>query len=414
MTPYLQQRSLYPPQIATPPPADLALVVTIPAFDEPGLLDSLEGLYQCTIPEEGAVEVIVVVNEPEDASDAVKDRNQEIFRQAREWAASHQLPGLQFFILHHALPSRHAGVGLARKIAMDEACRRLEQANQSEGVIACFDADSRCEANYFQALFRHFRTHTGCPAASIYFEHPLQGGDHPPEVYAAILSYELHLRYYVMAQGWAGFPHAFHTVGSSMAVRCSAYQQQGGMNKRKAGEDFYFIHKFTPLQGFFHLTDTRVIPSPRPSHRVPFGTGKAVQDIVARRGGFYSYPPQSFIELSSFLSYLPALYEKQSEWEKLTLASILKDFLRKQGFDRKLSELLRHSASYATFRDRFFRWFNAFLVMKYLHFARGKGRQDVPVELGAGWLLKELDQLPQQTDPFALLQQYRLLERGNT
>jgi len=92
----------------------------------------------------------------------------------------------------------------------------------------------------------------------------------------------------------------------------------------------------------------------------------------------------------------------------------LKVFLRKQGFDRKLSELLRHSASYATCRDRFFRWFNAFLVMKYLHFARGKGRQDVPVELGAGWLLKELDQLPQQTDPFALLQQYRLLERGNT
>ena len=411
MTPYLRQRSLYPPLISAPPPGNLAVVVAIPAFDEPGLLGSLRCLFECVAPEGGAVEVIVVVNEPEDAPNAVVARNLEIFNQTRQWAAAHRSPGLQFFILHQALPSRHAGVGLARKIAMDEACWRLEQAGRPDGVIACFDADSRCDANYFQVLAQHFREHPGCPAASIYFEHPLKGIDYPSPVYEAILSYELHLRYYVQAQRWAGFPHAFHTVGSSMAVRCSAYQQQGGMNKRKAGEDFYFIHKFTPLAGFAQLTEARVIPSPRPSHRVPFGTGKAVRDMLEQGGSYLSYPPESFIELKDFLTCLPSFYEQPAPWKERRMSSVLREFLIMQGFEHKLSELLLHSASYATFRGRFFRWFNAFLVMKYLHFARSKGRADVPASLAARWLLEERGQLPEQKDDYALLSRYREIER---
>ena len=200
MTHYLQQRSLYPPQVSTPPPDNLALVVAIPAYDEPGLLESLYCLYECTLPEGVAMEVIVVINEPEDAADEIVTRNLEMYKQSLEWAAYHQRPGLQFFILHQVLPTRHAGVGLARKIAMDEACWRFEQAGHPEGIIACFDADSRCDINYFQALVRHFRAHSDYPAASIYFEHPLQGQEHPSEVYEAILYYELHLRYYVQAQ----------------------------------------------------------------------------------------------------------------------------------------------------------------------------------------------------------------------
>ncbi|MCB0588035.1 MAG: glycosyltransferase [Phaeodactylibacter sp.] len=409
MTPYLQQRSLYPPQISAPPADNLALVVAIPAYDEPDLLESLRCLYECALPEGGAVEVIVVVNEPEEATEAVAARNRALSEQARKWAATHRRPGLQFFILHHALPSRHAGVGLARKIAMDEACRRLEQAGCSEGVIASFDADSRCDPNYFQAVARHFREYPGCPAAAIYFEHPLQGTGHPLEVYEAILSYELHLRYYVQAQRWAGFPHAFHTVGSSMAVRCSAYQQQGGMNKRKAGEDFYFIHKFTPLTGFANLSTTRVIPSPRPSHRVPFGTGRAVQEIMKGEGRHYrTYPPSSFIELKAFLGQLPAIYHNEAQWEA---SPVLEEFLRRQGLEQKLSEMKRHSASYSTFCSRFFRWFNAFLVMKYLHFARSRGRADVPVAEAAKWLLEERGQLPEQRDVPGLLARYRAIDR---
>ena len=35
-----------------------------------------------------------------------------------------------------------------------------------------------------------------------------------------------------------------------MAVRADAYLRQGGMNRRKAGEDFYFLNKFMVLGGY--------------------------------------------------------------------------------------------------------------------------------------------------------------------
>ncbi len=47
-----------------------------------------------------------------------------------------------------------------------------------------------------------------------------------------------------------GVSHAYHTIGSSMAVRCSAYAKIGGMNRRKAGEDFIFYTNLYPRVDF--------------------------------------------------------------------------------------------------------------------------------------------------------------------
>src|SRR4029434_9989987 len=104
------------------------------------------------------------------------------------------------------------------------------------------------------------------------------------EIYKAIAAYELHLRYYLQALRTAGFPHGYHTIGSSMAVRARTYMEQGGMNRRQAGEDFYFLHKLIPLGGFTELNSTTVYPLPRPSNRVPFGTGRAVSEWLIQTG----------------------------------------------------------------------------------------------------------------------------------
>ena len=94
-----------------------------------------------------------------------------------------------------SLPKKHAGVGLARKIGMDEACWRFQKIRNPRGIIAAFDADSRCEVNYFKAIVEHFQKKSHIQAASIYYEHPTQGVDFEEDVYAAIVLYELHLRY---------------------------------------------------------------------------------------------------------------------------------------------------------------------------------------------------------------------------
>ena len=78
----------------------------------------------------------------------------------------------------------------------------------------------------------------------------------------AAAAYECHLRYYVEALRFAGFPHAYHTIGSAMAVRPEAYMKQGGMNRRKAEKIFYFLNKIMLLGNFSECLSTVVYPLP--------------------------------------------------------------------------------------------------------------------------------------------------------
>lgn len=390
---YLQQRTLFAPLIFKRPSLNLGMVVVIPAFDEPFLLLSLMNLSRCKLPL-CDVEVIVVINNSEQASEQVRQRNQEIYLQALEWTKKNNKHRLKFHIVYLPdLPAKSAGVGLARKIGMDEACWRLMKIKNKQGIIACFDADSRCDENYLTALEEHFQQHPKSSACSIYFEHPLHGVEHADQVYAAIVPYELHLRYYIQAQRLAGFPWAYHTVGSSMAVRCMAYQQQGGMNKRKAGEDFYFLHKFISLGNFSECLCTKVVPSPRPSHRVPFGTGRAVNEIMAEQGTYLTYNLSSFFDLKTFFDQIPTLYKIQAEQyvafvEKLppSIAAFLQQF----DYVDKWREIKAHTASRKAFVTRFFKWFNAFMLMKYVHFARDQYYPNVEVGTAAASLLSHV------------------------
>ncbi|MEM6964515.1 MAG: glycosyltransferase family 2 protein, partial [Bacteroidota bacterium] len=379
MTPYLIKHALFPPLIPTPPSTNLEMVIVIPCFDELDLINSLQSIKNCDAPV-GDTEVIVVINDSEQHSPEIKNQNEITLELAEAWAAKNSTPKLQFYILYKTgLRKKIAGVGTARKIGMDEAVRRLEVVENPAGVIVCFDADSSCEKNYLREIEKHFKENPNTQAGSIYFEHPLEGDEFSSEVYEAITKYELHLRYYVHAQRYAGFPWAVQTIGSSMAVRCNAYQQQGGMNKRKAGEDFYFIHKFTPLNAHIEIKTTKVIPSPRRSHRVPFGTGKAVNDILATQKQdihgleLLTYNFQIFRDLKPFLEVAPnlLLFKKEEiERMKKNLPTSIRTFLEYNDFDEKLAEIQQNTTAPLTFGQRFFRWFNAFFLMKYVHFAR--------------------------------------------
>ncbi|RMG69067.1 MAG: glycosyltransferase family 2 protein, partial [Bacteroidetes bacterium] len=308
---YLQKQRYAPRQIAAPPPSDLGLVVVIPVHDEPAVLPTLESLEACP-PPQAAVEVILVLNAPADAGAEVHARQAATCREIEGWRAVQPRRYGYHILDFPTLPPKHAGVGLARKIGLDEGLDRLEQVEQADsGILVCLDADATVAPSYLQALEAHFGQHPRCEAVSIYFEHPLSGTDYPASVYAGILRYELYLRYYIEGLRYAGYPHAWHAVGSSIAVRADAYARRGGMNRRKAGEDFYFLQKFWQEETVMTLTNTCVYPSPRPSHRVPFGTGKAIQGWLEREGaGFPAFDPQVFRDLQPLLAALPEAYQQ--------------------------------------------------------------------------------------------------------
>ena len=307
---YLNKYGFCAPQITEAPNPNLGIIVVIPCFNETDLTSSLAALYNCK-PPSTPVEIITVINAGLKYNDDVKIQNLKTLTEAQEWSNKRDSDHLKFhFILNNELPKKHAGVGLARKIGMDEAVSRFDTLN-IDGTIVCFDADSKCHTNYLTEVENHFKNNPKTPGCSIHYEHPIEGAEFEELIYKGIINYELFLRYYNQALLFCGFPFAYQTVGSSMAVRSSIYQKQGGMNKRKAGEDFYFIHKIIALGGFTNLSSTKVIPSPRISDRVPFGTGKAIGDWIETKADVYStYDFRIWSILKAFVTIIPELKAK--------------------------------------------------------------------------------------------------------
>ena len=414
------QKSAGPRLIEAKPHSGLRMVVVIPCHDEPNLVGAVECLANCE-PPLGQAEVIVVINGSENDPPEVARQNQHTLDQATAWLAKRDGHWLPVHLLHRPdLPPRHAGVGQARKTGMDEALRRLADVGQAEdGLLVCYDADCRCSANYFTGIESHIAEHPAAPGCSIHFEHPLDagewsalgfGGDAPAqEVFDGIAAYELHLRYHVRAQKFIDFPYGFYTIGSAMAVRAWAYVKQGGMNRRQAGEDFYFLQKISWLGQVTELTNVAVHPSPRLSGRVPFGTGKAVGDYVAN-GELTTYPPQAYHDVQWLLGRMETLWETGKTGSDTPEA--MARFLGDKFFESVVPEIRNNSGDSDAFRKRFFRWFNAFRLMKFLNFARDEVHGPAVVEEAAFGLLEWME-LPRQGSCRAvdLLRQFRRMDK---
>jgi len=349
---------------------DLGIVVVIPCHDEPDLPQTLASLRDCRQPR-AAVEVLLILNASESDDSALRRRNRETMEQVRAWRAAYE--DRRFRVHCHdfpRLPARHAGVGLARKIGMDEALTRFVSAGNSHGVIASLDADCVCDGDYLTSLESHFERDRKTRACTIYFEHALDG-PLEKDLYRAITRYELYLRYYRHGLRYANIPYAHYTVGSCMAVRCDFYARHGGMNRRKAGEDFYFLNKLIAAGGVSENTATRVMPGVRASTRTPFGTGRALNDWMNEaRGPWKSYDARVFRDLAALVSGLDALYAAPGAWrDEIPLSETMTEFLIEHGIAEKLLEIQANCASLRSFRKRFFQWFDALRVLKFIHHA---------------------------------------------
>ena len=355
----------------------VSMCICIPAYSELQIDKTLMSLYECEEPD-CSVEVIILINDSEMDSDDIKSINESCYESCTN--ISSQAPSWMevYPIYVKEIANKKAGVGLARKLAMDEANRRFNSIDV-DGIIVCLDADTLVKPNYFVEIQKFFGS-SKFDACSIHFEHILEGPE--DEIVDAIILYELHLRYFINMQKLIGLPFAIQTIGSAMAVRSKAYAGQGGMNTRKAGEDFYFLHKFITLNRCGELSSTEVYPSPRVSNRVPFGTGKAVQDILSLSQAYDTYTPDSFVEISKFLSLIPKLYKanrEQQEEELSMLDDALIAYLENEDFGEKLAEIKKNTNSESTYLNRFYRWFNAFRLMKCLHYMRDESFGNVDV-----------------------------------
>jgi len=368
---YYNRHSLFKPFIKISPPERLKIVVVIPCFNEPEIISTLSSLAACNSINYN-VEVITVVNSSEIADGEIIEFNKSTYNSLLNWVEKNNTSWLKFHsLLIENVPKKHAGAGYARKVGMDEAINRFLLANNEKGIICSLDADTKVAENYFVEIEKLYRNQdiTGC---SIYFEHPIVGNEFSKEVYRRIVEYETHLRYYKWALQFIDFPFYHYTIGSCFAVDAFEYCNKGGMNKKQAGEDFYFIQKIMRPGNYVALNTTTVYPSSRPSDRVPFGTGPVIKQYSSQpEKEFLTYNYQSFLILKALFNSVEALFKINSdELEKIIQQyhPALLAFLNQNEFVSAIQIINEDTGQLSSFIKRFYQWFDAFRIVKYLNF----------------------------------------------
>jgi hypothetical protein len=337
--------------------------VVIPACDEEEwLFDTLvslaknrPGLLKKTL-------ILVVLNQPEQTSAEVAAANCRTLQKLKTSPlnAVLQLAWIDACSPGLALPV--GGAGAARRLGLDRVLERLD--SQLDPILICLDADTLVDANYLESVLQHF-SGSLAGGAVVPFEHQAAETKH---LQSAIDHYELFLRCYVFGLQLAGSPYAFHSVGSTMACRASAYVGAGGMSQRPAGEDFYFLQNLAKTVGVESVRGTCVYPAARISGRVPFGTGPALLRLQTDPDQQLFYPVESFQLLGKFLQLVTRdlLFADTLQLEADRLNPELGQFMSEQKLATVTDRLRRNHLKTDQYVRAFHCWFDGLKSLRLL------------------------------------------------
>ena len=362
---YLKKRGVTGPwKIAPKPNRNFDQAVIIPAFGEsehlPTTLLSINennpSLLKNTL-------VVVVINNAEDSPAEICRDNQYCFKLLNSSEYRFSLGIVDAYSKGLALSPKHAGVGLARKIGMDLILPYLAT---PQSLIFCTDADIIVDKRYLEKVLEYFHTNNA-KAAMVGFRH-LESTDSKLE--KAIRQYEKYLLTTAQNMRDARSPYGYVAMGSTMVCTTEAYCAVGGMPRKKATEDFYFLQELTKYCGVHSIPEILVYPSPRPISRVYLGTGFRMKQ--AENGFNFStlfYSDDAFDLLAQWLklgnsawkSNLADILEKSN-----TINPYLADFLKQEKIEAIWTKIQSNAPSNSHFSQQFHRWFDGLKTIRFL------------------------------------------------
>ena len=379
---YSERYSVAPKIFDDNPRSDTGIIVVIPCYDDEFIFTTLLSLDSAKMPS-CSVEVIVVVNSAEDTDMSIVEKNRRIYAKLCEKKDSYQNFSLLPYIIE-GVPHNIAGVGNARKIGMDEAVWRFASVENPRGVIVSLDADCLVSEDYFLEIYSRFYCLKDKPkACTLQYRHNFDEKLYSEQEISACRKYEMYLRYFRLAQKVAGIPVCMHTIGSCLAVTAEAYAKMGGMSRRQAGEDFYFLQKLAQQSYVATISKLIVFPSPSVSERVPFGTGRSVKKII-ETGSCKVYNFGLFLLLRKFYSSFAELFDN----EQCEVSNEIVAFVGEQKLWALVDECRRNTSDRRNFVKRMFTKFDVFFMIRFLNnFGETSDYVPVDVEVAVSELL---------------------------
>ena len=149
------------------------------------------------------------------------------------------------------------------------------------------------------------------------------------------------------------------------------------MNKKKAGEDFYFLEKLVKNVKVEKINTTTVYPASRQSWRVPFGTGPRITRFLEGvRNEYLLYNPETFYILKSWLEiFLHGVNLTAEEYLEKSdeISKPLSSFLKAQKLSAWWKSISANSTGTEQLYKQKIRWFDGFRTLKFVHYLRDNG-----------------------------------------
>lgn len=139
---------------------NIELIITIPVFSDFDIFDTILDFINKNHGTEHRYGIIVIVNYSETADKATKVENNNLYCKLQEF--SKDLKANIIVKSAFNLNAKQAGVGLARKIAMDMSAFYFHSVDKKDAIIASLDADTHVEKDYVSKILAFFKKQTLC------------------------------------------------------------------------------------------------------------------------------------------------------------------------------------------------------------------------------------------------------------
>ena len=364
---YLKKRASLNPWFLNPKPKNkFNQAVIIPAFNEFKYLPNTLNSLNCNDPNLlNDTLVVVVVNSVNNTPKNILADNYKTLEFIKKSKYNFKLsvvdattPGLQ-------LPDKYGGVGLSRKIGMDLS---LPYLNNEKSLLFTTDADTLLHPDYLKFVNNNFNKKS-IKAAIVNFKHLKSTNNH---IEKAIRQYEKFLFMTAKMISNTGSPYGYVSMGSTMICNVDAYCSIGGMPKKKATEDFYFLQELTKYCGVYKINKILVHPSPRSTERVFLGTGFRINQLInglSIKKLYFSKKAYNTLEawlLLGHSSWKKELDELLNQTQKIEYE--LSSFLIKEKISKVWNNIQNSSPTKIHFIKHFNCWFDALKTMKLLKY----------------------------------------------
>ena len=307
--------------------------------------------------------VIIVINNSIEEIKTIKNNNQNTYQKLINKKYNFDFIAIDSFSNNYAIPKKLAGVGYARKIGLDFS---LSYILNNKAILCCLDADTLISKDYLKKIKENFKKNID--VAVINFKHQKSKN---LIIEKGIRQYENLIKKIAKKIELTGSPYGYVSMGSTIVCNVKSYIACGGMNTKKATEDFYFLQALAKYTNIEKIDDILIFPSSREENRVYLGTGFRMNEYIKNKSfKNLKFSDDSFLEISKIIKisekYWADNYNDLINEMNKKINPLAVEFLIKKDLENIWTKFKKNAKNKSQFQLFFHQWFDALSIMQLL------------------------------------------------